>query len=81
MNHKWKVISVDGKTLQQCVRCGLLRVKETSKTLMVITPTPPYYHYKYESVWAYMYDGKKTLHRPVCKLLSVKNKRSDLIFS
>lgn len=66
MRHKWTVVKLNGKTLQKCARCGVLRARETSKTLMAITPTPPYYHYKYESVWAYIYDGRKTLHRPEC---------------
>lgn len=81
MRHKWKEVKLNGKTLQKCARCGVLRARVSSKTLMAITPTPPYYHYKYESVWAYMYDGKKTLIRPECKNENVKKQRSDLIFS
>jgi len=47
---------------------------------MAITPTPPYYHYRYESVWAYMYDGKKTLIRPECKNENVKPIRDAQIY-
>lgn len=81
MRHKWTEVNHNGKAHLQCVHCGVMRVRETSKKLMAITPTPPYYHYRYESVWAYMYDGKKTLIRPECKNENVKKRRSDLIFS
>lgn len=66
MKHRWTVINVTGPAIQQCTHCGVQRIKESTKQLIAITPTPPYYHYKYTSVWAYIYDGKKTLYRPEC---------------
>lgn len=71
MNHRWETISTHRQLTQKCKRCGVIRRRESTKQLMAITQTPPYYHYRYESVWSYMYDGKKTLIRPNCEPVEV----------
>ncbi len=58
-NHRWKE--------NACTKCGIIRKREAIKTLMAITNSPPYDHYKYESRWVYSLNNKITTKRPECK--------------
>ena len=73
MNHRWIEKKEGRKTYQVCLRCGVQRVRETNKALIAITGIPPYYHYRYESVWAYIIGEKKTLFRPDCPGVAPKD--------
>ena len=66
MNHKWR----KGGFPQLCLRCGILRRRETFKLRMAIAGDRDYY--KYESKMVYTDIDKSTVSRPDCFISPTK---------
>lgn len=74
MNHKWKN--------NNCVNCGITRIKKGWKLLMAISDHPPYNHFKYGNSWFYGIPYKENqnvvksigFERPECKIIKSPQK-------
>lgn len=62
-NHKWR----EGLLPQSCRNCGIIRSRQTFKTLMAVVNHPHWEVYKYESKIVYTTVNKTTAKRPECK--------------